>query len=693
MQILKEFSLSQMRLQYLLEEDTRQVGLRMAPAGREAVALDKKRQQVVSLVQAHIAGDIRPTAYAGGRSLGLSGTSKALQFDSLREYDTGKGTIWETRLVHPEHGECFHRLRWTGGDYVYCSTEFRNTSSRPVTLEALSSFCIMGITPLEGGSAPGQLRLYRLLSAWSMEGRLQSDPLEHLNLEPSWAWFGLRNVRFGQAGSMPCNGYFPWAFLQDTQNRVFWGCQLHNTGAWQIEVSRFDDGVCLSGGLADYELGHWRKELLPGETFQTPEAVLTVTQGDTVLEAAQVLTAAMEEAPRREKGLPILYNEYCATWGSPSEEKVAAMVEALRGKPISYFVIDAGWYKPEDKAWDNVLGDWVPSKALFPQGLAHTAKVIREAGMVPGIWFEPENVGFDSQSFHDTAHLLHRDGVPITTFTRRFWDFRQDWVQNHLKERIIDFLDKNGFGYVKLDYNDTIGLGCDGAESLGEGLRQHMEGVTDFLQALRKQLPQLIVENCASGGHRLAPGWLTATEMSSFSDAHECVAIPIIAANLHCCLLPRQSQIWAVLRQTDDPHRLVYSLAATFLGRMCLSGDVMELSPEQWLLVDEAMDFYREVASIIDQGRSERFGAEMVSYNQPQGWQCVLRTGASGELLGVFHQFGGEPAPVSIPLAEGQYQIRRIYAVDPEQVSLSENQLNFKPDTAFSAMAVHLAKA
>lgn len=179
----------------------------------------------------------------------------------------------------------------------------------------------------------------------------------------------------------------------------------------------------------------------------------------------------MEEAPRREKGLPILYNEYCAAWGSPSEEKVAAMVEALRGKPISYFVIDAGWYKPEDKAWDNALGDWIPSKAL------------------------------------------------------------------------------------------------------------------------RKQLPQLIVENCASGGHRLAPGWLTATEMSSFSDAHECVAIPIIAANLHCCLLPRQSQIWAVLRQTDDPHRLVYSLAATFLGRMCLSGDVTGLSPEQWLLADEAMDF------------------------------------------------------------------------------------------------------
>ncbi len=41
MQILKEISLFQMRLQYLLDEDTRQVGLQMVPAGCEAVALDK----------------------------------------------------------------------------------------------------------------------------------------------------------------------------------------------------------------------------------------------------------------------------------------------------------------------------------------------------------------------------------------------------------------------------------------------------------------------------------------------------------------------------------------------------------------------------------------------------------------------------------------------------------------------------
>ena len=31
-----------------------------------------------------------------------------------------------------------------------------------------------------------------------------------------------------------------------------------------------------------------------------------------------------------------------------------------------------------------------------------------------------------------------------------------------------------GLGYIKVDYNETIGLGCDQADSPGEGLRQHL---------------------------------------------------------------------------------------------------------------------------------------------------------------------------------------------------------------------------
>jgi alpha-galactosidase len=139
---------------------------------------------------------------------------------------------------------------------------------------------------------------------------------------------------------------------------------------------------------------------------------------------------------------------------------------------------------------------------------------------------------------------------------RQFWDFRDPFTFDYLTKKVIHLLRDNGFGYIKVDYNETIGIGVDGAESLGEGLRQHLEGVQEFFRMLRKEIPDLVIENCSSGGHRLEPSMMALSAMGSSSDAHETREIPIIAANLQRLILPRQSQIWAVLRKDDTAQRL-----------------------------------------------------------------------------------------------------------------------------------------
>ena len=50
---------------------------------------------------------------------------------------------------------------------------------------------------------------------------------------------------------------------------------------------------------------------------------------------------------------------------------------------------------------------------------------------------------------------------------------------------------------------------------------------------MKEDIPGLIVENCASGGNRLEPSMQNITDLASFSDAHEAIEIPCIAANLH----------------------------------------------------------------------------------------------------------------------------------------------------------------
>ena len=248
-------------------------------------------------------------------------------------------------------------------------------------------------------------------------------------------------------------------------------------------------------------------------------------------------------------------------------------------------------------------------------------------------------------------------------------------------------LKRCGFGYTKIDYNDCIGVGCDDPDSLGEGLRQNMQGTLDFFRRMRESIPDLWIENCSSGGHRLEPSLMGATDMASFSDAHECPEIPIIAAQLHRLILPGQSQIWAVLRAKDSLRRINYSLVNTFLGVMCLSGDVADLSAEQWAKVDEGIRFFKAVRGIIRDGISAFHGEVSRSWRHPEGWQAVCRT-AGGETLTVIHTFGGKfPGQVNLPVSGSR--ILRVMDSEESRITLENGILTVELKAPFEAIAIH----
>jgi alpha-galactosidase len=419
--------------------------------------------------------------------------------------------------------------------------------------------------------------------------------------------------------------------------------------------------VAISGGLADREFGHWMKSIAPGETFAAPPAFVTCVKGS-LDELCDLLTRAQHRPvdlqPEVEQDLPIIFNEWCTTWGNPSHEHICKLADRLQGTPVRYLVIDSGWFKRDDSDWSSGHGDWIPSKKLFPNSIAATTAAIRERGMIPGLWFEMETVGSQSAAFQMTDHLLQRDGQPVTCRERRFWNLNDPQAVGFLTKHVIDLLEDAGFGYLKVDYNETAGIGFDDPDSLGEGLRKQIDAQYRFFAKIRERLPELVIENCASGGHRLEPSMLARTAMSSFSDAHETTEIPIIAANLHRLILPRQSQIWAVLHRSDTPQRLRYSLAATFLGRMCLSGEVEELDTTQWQSVCQAMELYQQAAPIIKHGTSRVFGNPSPSWRHPQGWQAVRRISNDGKsALLVVHTFANAPATIEIPWPDGTWQL------------------------------------
>ena len=648
------------------------------------------------LVHLSFRGDASPASFSQGRTMRLGPSTAALSYVDQKVLKKDGLTTVITTLKHPSGLLCEHELKWLGKTPVFTSrVKVRNASRKPVTLDMLTSFSLGGLTPYAPDDAPERLVVHRFRSSWSAEGRRESRAIEDLQLERSWVGCSNASERFGQVGSMPVRGFFPFVALEDREAGVIWGAQLACPGSWQMEIFRRDDFVALSGGLADRELGHWSKVLQPQENFATPAATIACLHGD-LDQLCQRLTSAQERPlaglPDIENDLPIVVNEWCISWGNPTQENLLALAERLHGTPAKYLVIDDGWAeRPGDGIQQN--GDWIINRQSFPGGLAATTQAIRERGLIPGIWFEFEVCNEGSKAFSLTDHHLHRDGAVLQVGTRRFWDFRDPFTMDYLTKKVIHLVRDNGLGYLKVDYNDTIGIGVDGASSLGEGLRQHLEGVQTFFRTLRKEIPELVIENCSSGGHRLEPSMMSLCAMGSFSDAHETREIPIIAANLQRLILPRQSQIWAVLRKGDSPRRLAYSLAATFLGRMCLSGEVHDLSPAQWKLTVSAMELYRRVYPIIRDGESFFYGETGKSWRHPRGWQGVVRVDRSRKrALVVIHTFARPfPQELSIEIPGTGWKIEEVWPPEStHKPRLSRGRLQVSLPGAFSAVVVQL---
>lgn len=651
-EILNRYTLGGLTAVYRREGDI--VELLLVPAGSEG-GIARADCAAEPLIQAKLTEDDAPAFFSGGRTMRNSPTVKAMRYAWQTAQKSADKTVVVTKLTDPRGLAYTHTLTlYADNPAAEVVTSVENTGSEAHTLEMLSSFTLGSLSPFSVGLAPETLKIHRLRSTWSAEGRLVTEAAEDLQLEPSWKCYSANSVRFGSVGSFPVRGFVPFCAVEDTAHGVTWAAATTQGSSWQMELYRQDRGLSLSGGLADREFGAWCKTLAPGETFTAPKAVVTAVQGGVNL-AAQTLaenTRRTIEAtlPESEKSIPVLFNEFCSTWGSPTEETILKHLESLKGHNLGYYVIDAGWYDDESFEAASKLGKWELSEKHFPHGMRYVVEKIHNAGMKAGIWFEFEMAGRDEPDcFNRTEWQLTRGGIPITAGDRRFWDMRKPEVQEYLAHKVIDFLRENELDYMKVDYNEDIGLGCDGAESLGEGLYEQILATQVFFARIRRELPNLVLELCASGGHRLCHSFLELACMASFSDAHECDEIPIIAANMHRMILPRQSQIWAVVKGEHPLQKLYYQICSGLLGRLCYSGHPQDLTAEQWAIMDEGTAFYAKAAPIIDRGISTRYGSEIISYRAPKGWQAVVRRGKAQTLV-VVHTFGAAPEAVTLPM-------------------------------------------
>ncbi len=681
-------------VRYLLDETVGTVELNLFPAeSAEPPVPEGEDAELVPLAFVRFSGDSAGVGFGAGRSMRYSGTVRKFRFESQTD---GSGAI-RTVLVHESGCRLIHLLRWENSLPVFrCDVSLENSSGETIGVELLESFTLGGILGNEPDETFSRMKLHRFRSRWCSEAYHECVEAPAWQLERDPGRYVVQSERYGQAGTLPVRGFHPFGAAEDSVNGICWGAQLAWSGSWQMEFSlRRSPGLAFGGGLADYEFGHWRKFLKPGETLQAPAAFLCCLKGTFDALCARLVrgienTLAIPEA---ENDLPVIFNEWCTSWGEPSAESLGAIAEKLRELPVSYLVIDAGWYKKDGAEWSSGQGDWCVNERLFPRGIDEAIAKIRDCGLIPGIWFEAEVAGESSRAFDaDAEHMLRDRGRVITAGTRRFWNLSDPAAREILETRVVRFLRDHHFGYVKIDYNETVGVGCDHPDSPGEGLRNQVLGTHWLFRRLAERNPGLVIENCASGGHRLEPAMLALSAMSSFSDAHERDTIPIIAASLHRLIPPRQNQIWAVMRKEAGLKRIAYLLSSAMLGRICLSGDILDLSPQQWELIRNGLEFYRKIVPVLKDGDSVFLPQSTPSRSCPAGGQLLVRVSRDGgSMVLYFHVFADPPELMEYPLPPGGWRVKAQFQAEKTGVlERSGRRVVLRAPSAFSGHVIFM---
>jgi len=479
-----------------------------------------------------------------------------------------------------------------------------NEGSSPVGIDFLSSAMLHCLA--DPKQYDGELRIHLAVNSWMSEGQwhtLRPSEMGFVeNERTSWS-----EAQAGSVGSWSTERYLPMAMAENTKLGLTWFWQIEHDGSWYWEISNVsardnnaDDVYAYLGGPDDLHSAAW-KNLRPGETYQTvPVAVGCVRGGFT--EAVAALTNYRRAAcmkPRKDNSrCSVIFNDYMnCLWGDPTEANELPMVAAAARAGCEYYVIDAGWYAALHEDWSQTLGSWQASTSRFPRGLKFLLDQIRRAGMVPGLWLEPEVAGPKSLLAQKPDNwFLVRHGKRVLKNSRLLLDFRNPEVRTYLDSVIARLVNEYGVGYIKMDYNVDSLQGTEiNADSFGQGLLEHNRAHLAWLDSIVNRYPDLVIENCGSGGGRMDYAMLSRLQVQSMTDQENYLKLPAILVGASAAVLPEQLAIWSYPLANADADQASFNMVTAMMCRIHQSGHLDSLSPTASAQVTEGIRVYKEV--------------------------------------------------------------------------------------------------
>ncbi len=309
-------------------------------------------------------------------------------------------------------------------------------------------------------------------------------------------------LRFAPPAGRPLGHVFPYFNLEQQADEgviavVGW------PGQWFAEFARDKgNGLRVIAGQEKVRL-----RLKPGEEIRTPLVVLQFWRGDWI-RAQNIWRRWMvaHNIPRPEGQPPRPLLTPCSShqFGEMIQADEASQklfIDRYLEEKLApdYWWMDAGWYFHYGKGWPQV-GTWAVDTNRFPRGLRAITDHAHAQGLKSIVWFEPERVTPGTFLYtNNPAWLLGRDGHQ--KLLNLGHAEARAWLVNHIDR----LLTEQGIDLYRQDYNiDPLNFwrGADTEERQGITENHYVTGYLAYWDELRRRHPGMLIDSCASGGHR-----------------------------------------------------------------------------------------------------------------------------------------------------------------------------------------------
>lgn len=467
---------------------------------------------------------------------------------------------------------------------ISCRSVLVNTSGRQIVIRRALPRWVF---------TPGDYTIIHQMNRWGAENQEQQHLLRGADL--------ILHARAARSTV----GTTPFCVLHDNETGKAAAFHVLPKGNWVLQVhsdilsNEFPTPV-IEAGLADTDLF---LSLGPGEKIELPEVLVQEVPPDGQSGALLHRYMVRKRLPAELHLPPIIYNSWLYRFSNFTHEQLRYQLAAAKEAGCEVFVVDAGWFGPSEGP--SLVGDWREKEGKpFFGNMASFADEVRAAGLKFGFWMEP-------QRWMPKAPIRAKHPEWFPEHSVRI-DLLQPAAAEYFYRVLADNIRKFGAEYIKIDFNASVGYDDTGTE-----LNRYCTILLEQLKRLRREFPNLVIENCASGALNCDLVTAQLYDLAFVSDNAHPYETLRIRQGVFQRFPPGRVLNWIVMRPAperltpiSDAEQVLACAAATWdeaalfelkyvmlsglLGVPGFSGDLAALSSETRKKIAEYVRFYRE---------------------------------------------------------------------------------------------------